>query len=185
MVPISLRESEQTAREARPSDGSSSSPGNKLSAMLVSLASAVADPVERLGLIAEGTRLAKEQALVVSDELISGWAQLAPPALTSRLAKLTSNLRVFDHVRPLFNVIVSNISGPDFPLWFDGSRLVASYPVGPLLEGVGLNVTAFSYSGTLYVGLLGCRELVPEVEHIGDLLVESFGELVKAAVRRG
>jgi hypothetical protein len=58
---------------------------------------------------------------------------------------------------------------------------VAVYPVGPVVEGVGLNVTVMSYMGTLYVGLLGCRVLVPEVEHVAHLLSDSMGELVKAA----
>ncbi len=86
---------------------------------------------------------------------------------------------------PLFNVLVSNVAGPDFALWCAGARLVALYPVGPIIEGVGLNVTVASYEGTLYVGILGCRELVPEVAHFGDLLADSFAELVKAAERNG
>jgi diacylglycerol O-acyltransferase len=183
MVPMSTRPPQRGNASEEASDTSGSA--NRLSAMLVSLATSVADPVERLGLIAEGTRLAKEQATVISEAVIGGWAQLAFPALASRVAKLVGNLKVFDHLRPLFNVVVSNIAGPELPLWFDGSRLVAVYPVGPIVEGVGLNVTAFSYLQTMYVGMLGCRELLPEVSHFGDLLDESLGELSKAAVRTG
>ncbi len=159
--------------------------GNKVSAMLVSLATQIADPVERHTTIAAGTRLAKDQARVLSEELIQGWAQLAFPALSSRIARLAGNLRVFDHVPPLFNVLVSNVAGPEFGLWCAGARLVALYPLGPLIEGVGLNVTVASYEGNLYVGILGCRELVPEVAHLGELLTDSFAELVKAAERNG
>jgi len=159
--------------------------GNKVSAMLVSLATSVADPVERLISIAAGTRLAKDQARVLSEDLVRGWAQMLLPALSSRVARLAGNLRVFDHVPPLFNVVVSNVPGPDVPLWCAGGRLVALYPVGPIIEGVGLNVTVASYMGTLYVGVLGCRELVPEVAHVADHLSEAFGELTKAAVRNG
>lgn len=174
LVPISTRTDAELGRQ-----------GNQLSAMLVSLATTVADPVERLRVVAEGARLAKEQARVLSEDVIRGWAQLAFPALSSRLARLSGNLRLFDHVPPLFNVVVSNIPGPDFPLWWAGSRLVGIYPLGPLIEGVGLNVTVLSYTGTLYVGAVGCRELVPEVEHLAHLMTESAGELVKAAVRQG
>jgi diacylglycerol O-acyltransferase / wax synthase len=159
--------------------------GNKVSAMLVSLSTQIADPVERYTTIAASTRLAKDQARVLSEELIRGWAELAFPALSSRIARLTGNLRVFDHVPPLFNVLVSNIVGSEFALWCAGARLVALYPVGPIIEGVGLNVTVASYDETLYVGILGCRELVPEVEHFGDHMTDAFGELVKAAVRNG
>lgn len=183
MVPISMRDTSESALtgggegEARP--------GNKLSAMLVSLATSIADPIERLGVVAEGSRLAKEQAQVLSEEVIGGWAQLAFPALSSRLARLAGNLRLFDHVRPLFNVVVSNVTGPPDPLWCAGSRLVAAYPMGPIVEGVGLNVTVMSYMGTLYMGLLGCRELVPEVDHLAVHLGDSLTELVKAARRNG
>jgi WS/DGAT/MGAT family acyltransferase len=174
MVPISVRTEEDRGTQ-----------GNKLSAMLVSLATNVADPVERLRGVAEGTRLAKEQARVLSEDLIRGWAQLASPALAARLARLSSNLRLFDHLPPLFNVVVSNIPGPDVPLWWAGARLAALYPVGPILEGVGLNITVVSYTGTLHVGLVGCRELLPEVDHLGHLLVDAFAELTKAAARQG
>jgi len=174
MVPMSRR-----------NEGDRGMLGNKVSAMLVSLATQIADPVERFTTIAAGTRLAKDQARVLTEELIHGWAQLAFPALSSRIARLAGNLRLFDHLPPLFNVLVSNIAGPDFGLWCAGARLVALYPVGPIIEGVGINVTVASYEGTLYVGILGCRELVPEVAHFGDLLTDSFAELVKAAERNG
>lgn len=157
--------------------------GNKVHAMLVSLATSVRDPVERLRAIAEGTRLAKEQSRVLSEDLLREWAQLAVPALSTRLAQLTGNLRLFDHVPPLSNVLVSNIPGPDVPLWCAGHRLVAVYPVGPLADGVGLNVTVISYAGTLYVGVLGCRALVPEVAQVAQHVSDSLGELVKAAGR--
>ena len=62
---------------------------------------------------------------------------------------------------------------------------MALYPIGPIIEGVGLNVTVASYEGTLYFGMLGCRELVPEVAHFGDLVTDAFAELLKAAERNG
>ena len=173
MVPISARTTEDRGTQ-----------GNRLSAMLVSLASTVADPVERLRLVAEGTRLAKEQARVLSEDVIRGWAQLAFPAVSSRLARLSNNLRIFDHVPPLFNVVVSNIPGPDFPLWWAGTRLVALYPLGPIVDGVGLNITVISYMGALHVGVVGCRDLVPEVDHVGHLITEAVAELQKAATRQ-
>jgi diacylglycerol O-acyltransferase len=153
--------------------------------MLVSLATAVADPVERLRMISSGTRLAKDQARVLSEDLLRDWAQLVVPALSSRLARLAGNLRLFDHVPALFNVLVSNIPGPEVPLWCAGARLVALYPVGPLAEGVGLNITVISYTGTLYVGILGCRSLIPEVDRLAHHMSDAVGELVKAAVRTG
>ncbi len=174
MVPVSVRTEDDRGTH-----------GNKVSAMLVSLATAVADPIERLRLVAESSRLAKEQSKVLSGDIMQRWAQVALPALSSRLARVAGNLRLFDHMKPLFNVVVSNVPGPDYPLWCAGNRLVALYPVGPIVEGVGLNVTVFSYMGTMFFGILGCRELVPEVDHVADLLSESITELVKVALRTG
>jgi len=121
--------------------------------------------------------------VVLSEDLLRQWAQLAVPALSSRLARLAANLRLFDRVPPLFNVLVSNVPGPDFPLWCAGARLVALYPVGPLGDGAGLNVTVASYAGTLYFGVVGCRDLVPEVDVLAHFLTDSLGELRKAAAR--
>jgi diacylglycerol O-acyltransferase / wax synthase len=174
MVPISLRTEEDRGTH-----------GNKLSAMLVSLATAVADPVERLAVVARSSRLAKGQSGVLSGDLMQRWAQMALPAFSSRVARVAGNLRLFDHIRPLFNVVVSNVPGPEIPLWCAGGRLVALYPVGPIIDGVGLNITVFSYLGSMYFGILGCRELVPEVDHLAELLADSLAELVKAALRTG
>jgi WS/DGAT/MGAT family acyltransferase len=181
MVPISMRVASPMATSG--GNGGVRALGNKVTSMLVSLGTSIADPVERLGAIARGTRLAREQARLFSEELIEGWTQLTLPALSSRVARLAGNLRLFDHLPPLFNVIVSNATGPTIPLWCAGAKLVAVYPAGPIAEGVGLNVTVISYMGTLYIGLIGCRELVPEVKHLALLLADSVSELVKAARR--
>lgn len=178
MVPISAR---GRADADPPSEGTAA--GNRVSAMLVSLATSVSDPVERLRAIVEGTRVAKDQAHLLPEDLFQGWAQLAFPALSSRVARLSGNLRLFDHLPPLFNVVVSNIPGPEMPLWCAGGRLVALYPIGPIVEGVGLNVTVVSYHRTMYFGVLGCRELVPEVERITGHIADAVGELVKAATQ--
>jgi WS/DGAT/MGAT family acyltransferase len=197
MVPISLRVASPMAMSggnggvsafgnggvSALGNGGVSALGNKVTSMLVSLGTSIADPVERLGTIARGTRLAKEQARLFSEGFVEGWAQLTLPALSTRAARLAGNLRLFDYLPPLFNVTVSNVTGPTIPLWCAGAKLVAVYPAGPIAEGVGLNVTVISYMGTLYIGLVGCRELVPEVEHLALLLSDSVSELVKAARR--
>lgn len=169
-----------------PADGSSNPLhlGNEVSAMLVSLATPIADPVERLHAVARATALAKQQAAVLDHGLVDAWARLAFPALASRAARLATSLRIFDHLAPPFNLVVSNVPGPQFPLWCDGARLVGLYPVGPVVEGAGLNVTVVGYDGSLCVGALGCRRRVPEVERFGHHLTDAVAELVKAAARR-
>ena len=155
--------------------------GNKLSAMLVSLATTTADPVERLELIIEGSRLAKAQARVVTGELISGWAEAMSPAISTRFARLAGSLRLFDRFPPLFNISVSNVPGPDFPLWCAGQRMAALYPMGPIMEGVGLNVTVMRYLDRLCIGVTACRYLLPDLEEFVHYLGSSLAELTKAA----
>ena len=161
--------------------------GNKVHAMLVSLATTVADPVERLRVIASGTRLAKEQARVLSEDLLREWAQLAiPGAVVTRLARLAGNVRLFDHVPALFNVLVSNIRGTRCP------PLVRRGAVGrPLPRGSPGRRGGSQHHGhqlcrhALLSAILGCRDLVPEVDHVAHHLSDAFGELVKVAVRTG
>jgi len=156
--------------------------GNQLSAMLVSLATDIDDPVQRLGAIARSTTVAKEQERLHRGRLVGDVAQIAAPGLVSRVARAVAGTRLFDRVRPPFNVMVSGIKGPDFPLFCAGSRVEAMYPVGPIAEGVGLNVTVFSYLDQLQFGLLACRKLVPELDELAASIDDTLGELVGCAL---
>jgi diacylglycerol O-acyltransferase len=173
MVPISVR-----------SESERGTLGNRVSATLVSLATGVEDPVDRFKVIATGMHQAKEQQETVGSELFSNWAQAIFPMVSTRVSRLVTNLRLFDHLRPVFNLVVSNIPGPDVPLFMAGARMVAIYPIGPVAEGVGVNVTVFSYLGTMYVGVQGCWDLVPDVEVIANGMVDALGDLVKESNRR-
>jgi diacylglycerol O-acyltransferase len=172
LVPVSVRtEAEQGAL------------GNRVSGLLVSLATGVADPVARLHHIRDGMRVAKEQHRAVGPELFASWAEAAFPAVATRLSRLVTNLRLFDHVAPPFNLIVSNVPGPGFPLYLSGARLVSMHPLGPIVEGVGLNVTVFSYLDTVHVGVQACWDLVPDVAVLASGMEDSLAELVAEADR--
>jgi len=177
LVPVSTRRETGSAGAGSAGAGSL---GNRVSGMLVSLATDIEDPVARLLAISRGTQVAKVQELLTGGRLLADMAQLAPPALTSRAMRWASGLRLFDRLPPLFNVTVSSVPGPDATLWCAGSRVVALYPVGPVGEGVGLNVTSMTYKGSVYFGLLGCRRLVPDVRELALLLDSAFAELVAA-----
>ncbi|HEV2360980.1 MAG TPA: WS/DGAT domain-containing protein, partial [Acidimicrobiales bacterium] len=154
--------------------------GNKVSAMFVSLATDVGDPVARLKTISEGTRQAKDQEKAIGAEVLTDWAEFTFPALMGRAARLSSSLRVFDRVRPIFNVVVSNVPGPPFPLYMAGAKLEAMHPIGPIHDGVGLNITVMSYLGRVYFGLVACRETVPDVAEIPRMMEASLAELLEA-----
>jgi hypothetical protein len=85
-----------------------------------------------------------------------------------------------DAHRPLFNVTISNVPGPGFPLFSAGARLLANYPVGPIFDGGGLNMTVMSYLDQLDFGLLACPDVVDDVWSIADGLHAALAELVEA-----
>ena len=153
--------------------------GNRVSALFTSLATHVADPVERLKAIHECTRGAKEQQDAIGADTLTDWAEFAAPALAARAARLYSRTRMADRHRPLFNLTISNVPGPPFPLYSAGARLLAYYPHGPIMEGGGLNITVMSYMGSMDFGLVACRETVPGVWDIAHALTESLDELTK------
>jgi diacylglycerol O-acyltransferase len=171
MVPVSTRP-----------EGEGEQLGNQVSGMLVSLATDVDDPVQRLDAIAESTRVSKDQEKLHRGRFVGDLAQMAPPALASRVARAVAGTRLFDRLRPIFNVTVSGVKGPDFPLFCAGSRVATLYPVGPVAEGIGLNVTIFSYLDQLQFGLLSCRKLLPELEELALYIDDSLGELVGCAL---
>jgi diacylglycerol O-acyltransferase len=171
MVPVSTRP---------PGEGEEL--GNQISGMLVSLATDVDDPVARLDAISESSRVAKEQEKLHRGRLVGDLAQMAVPALVSRLARAMSGTRVFDKMRPPFNVVVSSVRGPDFSLFCAGSPVVDMFPVGPIAEGVGVNVTVLSYLDRVHFGLFACRRLLPELHELGPYVDDALAELVVRAL---
>jgi predicted Kef-type K+ transport protein len=79
------------------------------------------------------------------------------------------------------SIVVSNVRGPDVPLFMAGARLVNFAPISIVLDGLGLNVTAFSYNGTMWICAVACREMMPDPAYFADCLKHSFQQLVDAA----
>jgi WS/DGAT/MGAT family acyltransferase len=173
-VPVSVRSEEQRGTM-----------GNQVSAMLVSLASTVADPVERLRAISAGSAQAKAQDKVFGVQELAEWTEVLSPGVVSRAARVASRLKVLERVPPLYNVIVSNFPGPAYPLYLAGSRMMAAYPMGPVIDGGPLNITVQSYMGTLFFGLVACRDAVPELWDVAEYLDDALNELSKAAATGG
>jgi WS/DGAT/MGAT family acyltransferase len=169
LVPISVR-----------TDNQKGTMGNKVSGMLVSLATIIDDPVERLHAITAATTNAKEQDKAIGADVLMDWAEFMAPAVANRAARLLSNTVVADRMRPLFNVTISNVPGPPFPLYSAGSRMEAIYPLGPITDGMALNITVMSYLTTVFFGIVGCREVTGDVDLLAHWLHESADELLKA-----
>jgi hypothetical protein len=139
------------------------------------------DPVERLRAIHASTQSAKAMQQALGDDLILDLADVAPPGLLAAGVRAYSRLRLADRHPPVFNLIVSNVQGPPLPLYIAGARLVASYPIGPLLDGGGLNITAMSYLDHIDFGYVVCPEIVEDPWQLADATSAAFAELEKAA----
>jgi WS/DGAT/MGAT family acyltransferase len=154
---------------------------NKVSAMFVALPVQIADPVEQLLVIREETKGAKEFHNALGAELLTGLAEFAPPRLINQASRLYSRLNLADRHRPLHNLVISNVPGPPIPLYCSGARVVATYPMGPILEGAGLNLTVLSNMGNVDFGAIACREMVPDLDTMATGFADAVASLKKAA----
>jgi WS/DGAT/MGAT family acyltransferase len=151
--------------------------GVQVSVMLVPLPVHVDDPVDRLRDINEHTTALKAERAVGGADTLAEWAELTPPALLSGVARLYSGARLADRHPPLHNLVVSSIPGPPVPLYIAGATLEATYPMGPLIEGSGLNVTVLTNLGNVDVGIMACPDLVPDVDDLARGFEAGVAEL--------
>lgn len=151
---------------------------NRVAALLADLATNEADPAQRLARVQESMDKAKANFRAVPADTLMDFTQFAPPAVAARAMRMYSRLRLADRATPPFNVVISNVPGPNHPLYSGGARLEHYYPVSTIVDGQGLNMTVQSYNGSLDFGFIGDRELVPDLWLLPDLLQESMDELV-------
>jgi diacylglycerol O-acyltransferase len=159
-VPVSVRTEEQKGKH-----------GNQVSTMLAILPTHLDDPRDRLRTVHEAMRAAKEQHQALPATLLADVTQFAMPALAGQAARLSARLRLVERVN-MFNLIISNVPGPNVPLYFAGAKLLTYYPLSAISDGQGLNITAMSYQNQLFFGLTACRELVPDVDRLASYIVD-------------
>jgi WS/DGAT/MGAT family acyltransferase len=155
--------------------------GNRVSAMFTQLATDRDDPAERLAEVRQTMTGAKQVHADIGGNTLEEWAELAAPAMLARGARLYGQLRLAERHPPIYNLVVSNVPGPQFPLYIGGARLVDMYPMGPVFDGAGLNVTGMSYRDQVDIGFMACRETVPELWRLAAEVPEALAELVKLA----
>lgn len=155
--------------------------GNRVSAMFTQLATDRDDALERLRAVQEAMTGAKQVHADIGGGTLEEWAELAAPAVLARGARLYGQLKLADRHPPIYNLVVSNVPGPQFPLYIGGARLVDMYPMGPVFDGAGLNFTAMSYRDQIDIGFMACRESVPDLWRLARELPEALAELVKIA----
>ena len=163
MVPVNVR----------PKDDAGG--GNAVGAILASLASDIADPAEALDAVIASTKRAKEQLQGLSKAAIIQYSALVTSPFMLQLVPGAPG-----RVRPAFNVVISNVPGPDEPLYFRGARLDASYPMSIPVHGLALNITCMSYAGHLNFGFIGCRDTLPHLQRLAVYYGDAVAELERA-----
>jgi WS/DGAT/MGAT family acyltransferase len=165
LVPVSIR-----------SENEHGALGNRIAAMRGPLPVYVEDPVTRLGVVREAMEGLKESKQAVGAEVLSGMQQFAPPTILAQAARINFSTR-------LFNLIVTNVPGPQFPLYVRGREMTDIFPVAFLPKGHALAVAVMSYNGGLNFGLLGDFDGLPDIDVIADGLGAALEELVLLAGR--
>jgi WS/DGAT/MGAT family acyltransferase len=163
-IPVSVRTDEQFGTF-----------GNRIGMLAAPIYTNEPDPVMRLQMTHEALRTAKERHKALPAELLVDATQFIPPAVFARASQVTFSLAATR--RPMWNLVVSNVPGPQFPLYCVGAEMVAHYPVSVITDGLGLNITAMSYNGGLDVGIVADREQMRDVWKLIGWLGESLDEL--------
>jgi len=170
-VPVSVRTTEQVGTF-----------GNRIMLMSAPLFTDEPDPVRRLLLTHEALRAMKDRHRALPAELLQDANHFIPPAVFSRAARLTLALSS-GLARPTWNLVISNVPGPQIPLYCAGARLEANYTVSVITDGMGLNITVMSYCGHLDFGIVGDREQVPDLWCTIEWLEDALAELMPGPKR--
>jgi WS/DGAT/MGAT family acyltransferase len=169
-IPVSVRTDEQAGTY-----------GNRILLMSAPLYTNEPDPVFRLQKTHESMDDLKERHRALPAQLLQDANHFIPPAVFHRAAQLTFRLSTSGAARPAWNLVISNVPGPQFPLYLAGAKLVSNHPVSVITDGMGLNITAMSYNGEMDFGLVADRDQMPDLWNLIEWLQEELGALKPAA----
>lgn len=171
-VPVSLRGSQS------PGTGS-----NQISAFFVHLPVQVSDPVEQLRVLRRDADASRQAETTLAVGALGRWAEFASTGFLRGAARIYSGGKLANRHRPIHNLVISNVRGPADPLYAAGARLVAAYPLGPPMDGAGVNITVLSYAGSVGFGIIACARAVPQAGDIALGFGAAVARLLKIAIR--
>jgi WS/DGAT/MGAT family acyltransferase len=171
MSPVSVRRDEQKKEM-----------GNQLSAMLVSLATDIADPLHCVLQISRNTQESKVFASALPANKI---AEFIPSETLAAAARLYTRTRLGGRHRPFFNLIITNVPGPKVPVYLAGARIEQQFGMAPIIDGLGLIIVVLSYAGRISLGLTSCYRVMPDPDHFAELLKLALGELEASIASAG
>ncbi len=169
VVPVSVRSDDD------------STAANRTSAMFTSLGTDIADPLERLAFVRGANDVGKADQKALGDEFIVQAAELASPNVSALVARLYSTTRLADLHPVVHNVVISNVAGPPIQIYFAGAKVERVFPLGPVLDGPGLNITVVSYRDRVGFGLIACKRQMPDVADLAAQISPTLDQLLTAA----
>lgn len=158
--------------------------GNQVSAMMVALGTHLADPLVRLEYIHDDTKNSKAVTNAVGARMLTQYSELVSFGLLGLAARLYTQLGMAERTTPLVNAVVTNVPGPQVPLYFAGARMVRFQGMGPVADGMGLIHPVVSYCGEIAVCFTSDRDMMPDPAFYAQCLQDSFDELKQAALAR-
>jgi diacylglycerol O-acyltransferase len=171
MVPVSTRSEDEYGQM-----------GNKVSAMMLDLATNIADPVERLRAIKAHTRGGKAYERAGATRALVDLWDFIPFGLANRMTRLYSRFRMSELHNPVFNCVITNVPGPQMDLFMAGHKLLATMGMAPLVDGMGLLITVLSYNGVLSISPISSPAVMPDMDKFARYLRESANELEAAVI---
>jgi WS/DGAT/MGAT family acyltransferase len=165
-MPVSLREADDTEYTIR------------ATMPLVSLQTHIADPRRRLRAIHDAAGAVKAMVRQAKGVVPLDFPSIGVPWVLHGLAELYGRSHVADVMPALANVVISNIHGPQVPLYAAGARMSAYWPMSIVDHGLGLNITVMSYAGAMGFGFTTARAAVPDAHHLTQALAAVFDELI-------
>ncbi|MCB1692758.1 MAG: wax ester/triacylglycerol synthase family O-acyltransferase [Pseudomonadales bacterium] len=155
--------------------------GNQVAAMTVAIGTDVDDPLERLARVHAAARESKEMTNAVGAKLMTDFSQFIPSTTAALASRLYTEMGLSQTMGPGFNCVITNVPGPQFPLYSAGARLVTQFGLGPIFDGMGIIFPVFSYCGQITLSVNACREMMPDPGFFADCIGESFDELLRSA----
>jgi WS/DGAT/MGAT family acyltransferase len=158
--------------------------GNQVSQMTVKLCTEIDKPLERLQAVHDGTLDAKELTNAVGAKAMTDYTQFIPATLTASAARLSSSFGLMNQISPAYNCVVTNVPGPQIPLYFTGAKMLTTLGSGPVIDGTGLFHVIGSYCGEFSITATCCRSMMPDPSFYIQCLHESFNDLKEAAIKK-
>jgi diacylglycerol O-acyltransferase len=169
-IPTSVRRSDEDASEV----------ANALTLMFASLGTDIADPRARVEAVHSSAHGAKHLQEAIGPDAFLQWLETPSPLMVAAAARMYVGLHLASRVPAVVNLLVSNVPGPPVTLYFAGAALLALYPLGPVYDGVGLNITVVSSADAIGFGFVTCPDVISDVDALAAGVADEFAVLCDA-----